>query len=165
MKIYRNSLNIYDTSQTAWEAAIKDDSGTPTDSTTSHYTTNYTEVQPNTTYYIVGSIGTSEYLHRIYFYDSDKNWISRSTALYPNQRTFTTPATCNYIQLQVYINITSTADWMIYPGTAERPFEPYNVVDWYGYKYKLRASGAWSELDDKKAPWTIAKTRRKKKSV
>ena len=83
--------------------------------------------------------------------------------------TFTT-TTSNYYGVSFRSAESAQTYWdnspiMISLGNTALPYEPYNVVDWYGYKYKLRASGAWSELDDKKAPWTTAKTKRKKKSV
>lgn len=89
-----------------------------------------------------------------------------------NTHTITT-TTENYYGLSFRSAESSTTYWdnspiMINSGGSALPYEPYNIVDWYGYKYKLRASGAWSELDDKKAPWEVtsnAKVLRRKRTT
>lgn len=150
MKMYRNSLNRYNTAETTWESGIKNDSGETQSSTVSHFTTNYTAVEASTEYAFGGNLGQSGNAHRIYYYASDKSWISRSDSMAYNVTAFTTPANCAYIQVQVTNSVSSTADWMITKGDTVQDFEPYNVVDWYGYTYKLRASGAWTAGAEKK---------------
>lgn len=158
MKMYRNSLNLYDTASTVWyENASRTDSGAISESTISHFTESYTAVEPKTTYYLAGNLGSSGNAHRVYFLTENKEWIARSASMTFNVHTFTTPANCKFIQVQVVKQVTSTADWMLTVGDTEQPFEPYNVVDWYGYTYKLRASGAWTDGAEKKrsgGAWT-----------
>lgn len=156
MKMYRNSLNLYNSAETEWINAIKDDSGVESASSVSHYTANYTAVLPETNYCLAGSKGESGQAHRIYYYDENKEWISRSAGLAYNVSIFTTPANCRFVQFQVNRPITGD-DWMLTEGDTEQAFEPYNVVDWYGYTYKLRASGAWTDGSEKKrsgGAWT-----------
>lgn len=127
--------NIYNTAETVWANATKNDSGESSTSYTSHYTTNFTIVEENTTYYIVGLLGSSEYAHRIYYYNNNKEWIGRSSALLYNERTFTTPPNCAYIQIQVTVNVVNTNSWCIYVGDNEKAYEPY------GYKIPVTCGG------------------------
>ena len=170
MKIFRNSLNLFDKENDPTLTLYCGDENIIR--TAASIRSTYISCDPNTTYTISKIVSArfkvacteTEPAANIVYFDL------QSTA--ESSITITTGNTAHYIIIEYY---TSTYDTyteseirdtiMINAGSAALPFEPYNVVDWYGYKYKLRASGAWSELDDKKAPWTTAKTKRKKKSV
>ena len=158
MKMYRNSLNQYNTAETDWYLnAVKNDNGEIITTSVSRFTNNYTPVVAETIYYLAGNLGESGNAHRIYYYTADKTWISRSPSFAYNVHTFQTPANCAYIQMQVTNSVTTTDDWMLVLGDTEKSFEPYNVKDWYGYTYKLRASGAWTAGTEKKrsgGAWT-----------
>ena len=67
----RKTYNLYNTAETDWTLGILDDNGQPTGSTSSHYTTNFTQVLPQTIYYLSGTIITTG-TFRIYFYDGEK---------------------------------------------------------------------------------------------
>ena len=123
--------NLYNSSETSWELGILDDQGHNTEATTSHFTKNLTRVSPNTNYFLSGTIFVGESGHRIYFYDNDKNWISRSVLISYTDGRFTTPSNCAYIQIQVIVDVISTSDWMLNEGSTAKPFEPY------GYKITI----------------------------
>lgn len=143
MKIRRNSLNLYNTSETVWQNGYKGPTGSVVSSPTDHFTTNFTEVEPETTYYLAGTISS----HRIYFYDVNQDWIGRTDL--KGTRTFTTPANCKYVQFQMRTStVTSTDDWMLTKGDTAHAYEPYNVVDWYDYQYYLN-DGTWTPTDEK----------------
>ena len=158
MKMYRNSLNWYNNAETDWyQNASRADDGSISESNVSHFTNNYTPVEAETTYYLGGNLGASGNAHRIYYFTSTKAWISRSASMAYNVKSFTTPVNCAFIQVQVVKSVTTTEDWMLVLGDTEKSFEPYNVKDWYGYIYKLRASGAWTAGTEKKrsgGAWT-----------
>ena len=124
--------NLYNTTATDWTLGILDDNGQPTGSTSSHYTTNYTEVLPQTAYLLSGTISTTGSF-RAYFYSSDKSWIGRTV-----QKTtgdFTTPQNCFYIRIQVTVTIEDTSDWMLNLGsTAPSTYIPY------GYKIPISSA-------------------------
>lgn len=137
--------NKYNTAETAWSngTVILDDNGDPTTSVASHYTTNYTKVAPSTGYTLSGTIvyGTT-LTGRIYFYDSDKHWISRTSAMQFDDADgvqFTTPATCEYIQIQTASE--TTADWMLEIGSTPSTWSPYSnscpIVGWKGAKVSV----------------------------
>ena len=183
MKIYRNSLNLF---ATTWEeGSINYNSGTDEESTTYMRTVNYIPIVYNQTYSISRSIDTG--LIGLRFYDSAHNYLGSGTPSRVQLISGTsasspmgaeTPYCCfriiddtvAYMRLIDASYDTSSLYMMIAGEIAEAAmpaYEPYNVVDWYGYKYKLRASGAWSELDDKKAPWgeSNAKVLRRKRTA
>lgn len=129
MDIGVKSGNVYNTAETAWSAdnTLLDDSGNPIASS-SHYTTNFTAVKPETTYYLSGTYRTNSLSSiRIYFYDESKCWISRSAKINIGAtRAFMTPANCEFIQIQIDTNIRSTADWYIKEGTTPPDeYQPY----------------------------------------
>ena len=139
--------NKYNTAETAWSEGtyILDDNGNPTMSVASHYTTNYTKVVPSTGYTLSGTIvyGTT-LTGRIYFYDSDKHWISRTSAMQFDDADgvqFTTPGTCEYIQIQTASE--TTADWMLEIGSTPSAWSPYsNICPIYGtYKVNIMTVG------------------------
>jgi hypothetical protein len=127
--------NIYNTQETVWIENTLDDDGNPTGSTTSHYTGNFTAVKPTTLYRISKIAGSTTSGHRIYYYDSDKNWIGRSVALAYNDYSFTTVSGCKYIQIQIGSTIVNTDNWMISEGISTVSFEPY------GWKIPVTSAG------------------------
>ena len=170
MKIYRNSLNLAP-AISSWVDGYQNStdgylvSPTAAQEKTSDYIDvhNYTHISNSYETGDFPSTGTSSSTVAWYAmgcYDENKDFLSRIV----NQTTYTLPANTYYVRMS-FRTFGEPGNVMINDGSSALPYEPYNVVDWYGYKYKLRASGAWSELDDKKTPWTTAKTKRKKKSV
>lgn len=127
--------NLYNSSEVSWELGILDDNGNPTGATTSHYTKNFTAVEPETAYYLSGTIYIGQSGHRIYHYDANKNWISRSSLLGYNDGNFTTPANCKYVRFQIIVDLESTSDWMLNLGSTPLTYEPY------GYKIPITSAG------------------------
>lgn len=168
MKIYRNSLNLFDPS------AKNTDNGYVENYALSNVNTllsnavfsitEYIPISASNASIVLSNVNTTGTSPAVCFYTDTKEFIS-GVAYLGNASSITSiPENAAFLRASI-LNARWDSLAMINYGTAEIPYEPYNVVDWYGYKYKLRASGAWSELDDKKAPWTTAKTKRKKKSV
>lgn len=127
--------NLYNTAETDWELGILDDSGNPTGATTSHYTKNFTAVEPETAYYLSGTIYIGQSGHRIYYYDANKNWISRSPLIVYYDGNFTTPANCKYVRFQMTVDLEPTSDWMLNPGSTPLLYEPY------GWKIPVTSAG------------------------
>ena len=127
--------NLYNSPEVSWELGILDDNGDPTGATTSHYTKNFTAVEPETAYYLSGTIYIGQSSHRIYYYDANKNWISRSPLLGYYDGNFTTPVNCKYVRFQIIVDLESTSDWMLNLGSTPLPYEPY------GYKIPITSAG------------------------
>ena len=159
MKMYRNSLNMFDVSKIDPDNGYVEEkylntSGaeySPSTAATACIT-EYIAVSANTTStqddFYTGSSGTPA----IGFYDNTKTFISAVSVR--NTPTFTTPESCAYIRIS---RTTTSTTSMLNLGDTAIPFEPYNVKDWYGYTYKLRASGAWTDGAEKKrsgGAWT-----------
>lgn len=132
------TYNLYNNANTSWTLGVLNDNGEPTSSTTSHYTTNFTSVNANTAYSLYGTIYKEQgqlISNRIYYYDSSLNWISRSSATSSKLKTFTTPANCAYIRIQVRIDIESGDDWNLVEGTYTEQTMP--LYEPYGYKITI----------------------------
>lgn len=80
---------------------------------------NYIEVQPNTTYSIVGRTAYRSQA----FYDKNKSFIKRDN----NQESFTTGDTTYYIRINGITNEVGT--YMLNKGSSPLPYEPYNSKD------------------------------------
>ena len=124
-------VNKYNNDATTWSegTTVKNDSGEETQSTFSHYTTNYTAVDGSTQYTLSGDVRYSDTQVRIYYYDANKAWIERTSAI-SDQITFTTPADCRYIQVQTHNGGTVDAsNWVLSVGsTAPASFTPYSNI-------------------------------------
>lgn len=118
--------NSYNSAETDFsQNQVLDDNGNPTSSAISKYTKNFTSVKPSTEYYFSGTI-SGQALWRIYYYDAQKNWISRTATIPLGTRTFTVPSNCAYIRLQVAQATENTDDWQIIKGsTAPTSYIPY----------------------------------------
>ena len=136
------TANLYNNAELDWyQNASKIDNGTISESNVSHFTNNYTAVEPETSYYLAGDLGASGNAHRIYYYDENKDWIARSSSFAYNVHTFTTPANCKYIQVQVVKAVTNTNDWMLVTGETEpAAYEPY------GYKIPVTCGGVTTNI-------------------
>lgn len=123
------SLNIYNSAETSWSAdgTILNDAGAPTSSEGSHYTTNFIPVEPGEAYYLAGSLA-NETRWRVYFYDSNKNWIRRTGSKSPGgTRLIAMDENASYFQLQVGTDIVSTSDWnFVHSRTAPEKYQPYS---------------------------------------
>ena len=117
------TANMFNVAELTWNSGYLNDNGQPQSSTVSHYTGNYTAVEPNTEYYFSGTLASGSIAYRYYYYDNSKQWISRTQ---DGTRTFTTPANCYYMQVQCSVNITAPTDWCLVKGsTAPSEYIPY----------------------------------------
>ena len=101
------SNNVFDT-ESAYLAGYYDDNGEWHTSTATGYSESYQPVEASTEYQIIGELKAAvsyQNTFGVYFYDSSKNFMSRSTQTFPRNEaktnfTFTTPAGCAYIRVQ-----------------------------------------------------------------
>ncbi len=89
---------------------------------------NYIPVLPNTGYFL--KTGTS--LHRIFFYDIDKNFISFGYSTSANGKLYTTPTNCYYVMFRPESNYGTTYKNDIcinlhWDGERDGEYEPYEV--------------------------------------
>lgn len=109
--------NLFDENIVEFIDGLLDDNGQPITGA-SHYTKNFYPAKPNTLYNLIGTTTTGTATKRIYFYNQKKEWISRSSAMETNYTSFTTPANCYYVRLQVSNAVTlKTGDVMLCEGT------------------------------------------------
>lgn len=110
--------NLFDGDSVTFIDGYLNDNGVQTSSASTHYTNNYFKIKSSTNYTISGTLNTSSAAYRIYFYNKDKEWLSRSAAKDGNS-TFETPSNCEYIRLQVPISITlNTGDVQLEIGNS-----------------------------------------------
>ena len=105
-----------------------DNSGVEQSYSGTNYTKMYYPVLPNTTYTVSGNFTTNNsYITGIYFFDSNKQFVSRNTndsVQSPYPRTITTPANCRYVDFQ-YRNTAMTSTWQMELGSTATDYEPY----------------------------------------
>ena len=121
------SKNLFDaTNANIRTGYILNNSGVEVSDNTGGYTRNYSRVIPSTTYTISGLINAGT--RRVYYYDQNKNFISRSDGSGASSWQFITPANCYFVNVQIYTNTdnsTSMASWQIEKGSSASQFEPY----------------------------------------
>ena len=131
---------------------ILNDSGTEVSDNTGGYTRNYSAVRPNTTYTISGMAGAGT--RRIYFYDGGKTFLSRTSGYNGAQTiTFTTPANCYFVNVQIYTNTdTSSAmeSWQLELGSTATSYAAYfapielcKIGDYQDSIYKNLTDNKW----------------------
>lgn len=126
---------------------ILNDSGTEVSDNTGGYTRNYSAVRPNTTYTISGMAGAGT--RRIYFYNGGKTFISRTSGYNGAQTiTFTTPANCYFVNVQIYTNTDNAAamaSWQLELGSQATSyaayFEPIELCKIGDYQDSIYKSG------------------------
>ena len=118
------------------EGKLRGDDGTELSTSSSGYTEPMDGFLPNTNYTISGQIQTANGAGRIYFLDSNGDWISRTTSFGLSEMpyTFTTPANCRYIEIQYNNAYTALTDVQIELGSTATPYSPYsNICPIYGW--------------------------------
>ena len=146
IKKYHVSKNLFDyVNVTIQNGAYVDDNGdiitSGATATVAKILWSWTPVDGQTDY-CMGSESDRPWT-RVYFYDNDKNFISRSDANNDNVNTyksFTTPANCAYINFQEWngSNPLEHLDTvMINEGSTPLPYEPYgdSFKDWFYREY------------------------------
>lgn len=136
-RIYRNSVNLFDKSKS--QIGYQYNSQGEIEPLADYATSGYIPVLTGETYircYNNQSIG-----NYIVEYDNDLNFIRN----YPTGigQPITIPEGVSYVAFNIYLNEYSLDSYMFIQGQTPKPYEPYNVVDWYinnGHGYY---SGAW----------------------
>jgi len=127
------STNLFDKDNFTSKANyIKNDNGAETSSTGFSYITSYIPVKPSTQYTLSGSLVDSNNTARVYYYDSSKTWISRSSGFGNgvNICTFITPNNCYYIQFHYATYIFNKDSIMLNEGSAALEYEPYYDINY-----------------------------------
>ena len=128
-----NRKNLFDKNiQNNKKFFILNDNGEEVSSNASQYSQGYTQVQPNTTYTLQGSLTTSTNNTRIYFYDKNKNWINRSSQIGLSQLpyTFTTDSNTHFIQFQTVVITYDEDTIQLEKGPTATSYEPYYHQDY-----------------------------------
>ena len=89
------------------------------------YTKMYIEVDNNKNYYISGL--PSRGAKRIYYFDENKNFISRSTPYTATNFSFILPTNCKFIDIQYSQVGNDFNTYMLTEGTQELPYVPYGT--------------------------------------
>ena len=124
-QVQSTGKNKFDDSGITFKNAILNEQGEEIASTSTHYTENFYAVEPETIYTLSGTIATATSAVRIYYYNSNKDWLGRSDNI-SSSPTFTTPSECYYIRLQVGMPISlATGDVQLEEGSTATDYEPY----------------------------------------
>ena len=137
--------NIFDKSKAnrIYDTARNDDGSFNYNPSSSNYFDYYIPVKPNTNYVAKGSVDASSNLSctpsRMYFFDSDKNWLGRTDLYIGNIEPirgyiiFNTPANCFFTQIQEdKSRLIDTDKFMIVKGSTV----PENYIP-YGYRIPI----------------------------
>lgn len=96
--------NLFDKDSVVYQNdKILNDTGVEINDTGGGYTKMYIKVAPSTQYTVSG-LSSYSGIKRIYFFDSSKNFISRSGGVSSSTITITTPNNCSYIDIQYYVS-------------------------------------------------------------
>ena len=108
---------------------LKNDSGTEVADNGTGYTDEYIPVKPSTNYAVGDFVFVENYGRRVYFYDADKNWISRTGIQSSTTFSFTTPSNCYYIQFQIPITGSDLTGVQLVEGsTLPSTYYPYSNI-------------------------------------
>lgn len=109
------------------ENKILNDSGVEINDNGGAYTKMYIPVQPNTNYTISG---LPQYAtKRIYFFDSSKQWLSRTSGYTSvSEFTFTTPNNCKYIDIQYVLQDNDFNTYQIELGSKANHYTEYGTT-------------------------------------
>ena len=92
------------------------------------YTSNI-KVQPSTQYTIQGTLESNDGYFRVYYFDSTKTWISRTSGIPVSSipYTFTTPNNCGYIDIQYQKTALDKDTIQLEKGSQATSFQPYTT--------------------------------------
>lgn len=107
--------------------AIKDNNGNIVHSNVSMFTETYISVLPNTTYTLSGQLCLGDYSSRVYFYDNEHKWLSRTDAIGSKfiPYTFTIQPNCYFIQIQSIMADTDLSTIQLEQSNQATLYEPY----------------------------------------
>ena len=150
-------FNIFNKDAT-WTSAgnyiINDNGQQVTDNSSSYYLEPI-RVIPNTQYYINGTVSGNG-IQRIYFFDANGNFISRtpviSSSVYQLQ---TTPLNCHYIKIQYEKSLINTSTWCINISDTSKngTYEPYTSTT-YGLSGEHEVKRKFGIVDLGSLNWT-----------
>lgn len=127
VKTVKGYRNLFDKDNASYKNGyIKNNTGNETSSDLSGYLLTYIPVEPNKEYTIQGSLISSNGC-RIYFYDNNKNWISRTNVILNIPVSFETPNNCYYIQFQYTQSVYNENSVQINEGNIAFPYVPYGT--------------------------------------
>lgn len=133
---YKCGKNLFDYAHAnILDRHIKNNNGVSVSDGGNSYCQIYIPVMSNTTYTLSGLSNEKALAKRIYYYDKDKQWISRTNGSTKTSFTITTPSNCRYIQIQSERQ--EYQDWstvQVELGNTATEFEPYKygtvLMDW-----------------------------------
>ena len=163
---YKCGKNLFDyVHANILDKHIKNDNGVSVSDNDNSYCQTYIPVMPNTTYTLSGLSNEKAFAKRIYYYDENKQWISRTSGLLKTSFTIITPSNCRYIQIQSERQ--EYQDWstvQVELGDTATEFEPYKygtvLMDWtdtigniYGGYVDLVSGEIWKSYDIASGLW------------
>lgn len=123
--------NLFDyASANAKVGYILNDSGVEITDNSGGYTRNYSSVVPNSDYILSGLDTISGKTRRVYFYDSNKQFLSRTAPITTgsSKLTFTTPANCYFVNIQMFTpNDTDMSTWQLEAGSTATTYAAYKT--------------------------------------
>ena len=124
-QVVTTGKNLLDANNLVWLPGVRDDDGNADTSQAgnAHYT-NEIAVFPNTEYTLSGTLRTPNSVYRLYYLNSNKEWISRTSGLSSDYHTFVAPSNCGFIQIQVS-NTILLSDAQLELGSTATDYEPY----------------------------------------
>ena len=133
---YKCGKNLFDYAHAnILDRHIKNDNGVSVSDGGNSYCQIYIPVMSNTTYTLSGLSNEKNFAKRVYYYDENKQWISRTNGVVNQTFTITTPSNCRYIQIQSERQ--EYQDWstvQVELGNTATEFEPYKygtvLMDW-----------------------------------
>lgn len=125
VKTVKGYRNLFDKDNVVYvNEKILNDNGVEVDDYSGGYTKMYIPVNENTNYLISGL--TISGGKRIYFFDNNKNFISRTNVFADvDSFVFKTPPNTKYIDIQYYLFENNFNLYQITEGTEEHPYVPY----------------------------------------
>lgn len=126
VKVEQSGINILDVSKLTEDAGnyILNDNGVQSADSQSSYYLAKISVKPNTDYYFNGGAGVNG-MQRLYYFDIDDNFISRTGAI-GSARAITTPSNCAYIRIQFRRDSLNKDTWGINYPSADTEYHAYN---------------------------------------
>jgi len=106
------SINIWDEE---WEVGNIDDNGQNASSSTEMRSKNYVKVFPDTAYYYKQNSSHTTRWFRVFYYDKNKTFISKSEQQGSTERT--TPSNCYYVRFAIYGTFEDNNISINYPST------------------------------------------------
>jgi len=126
IKTVKGYRNLFDKNNVVYRNQyILNDNGVETYDVGGGYTKMYIEVEPSTSYYISGLPTSGS--KRIYYFDENKTFISRTSTFSENYKKVITPSNCKYIDIQYNRVDNDFNKYMINKSDVLLPYVPYGT--------------------------------------